>query len=211
MDARPRPSSRRAHARARAPSTSIRRTIRPAGRSTRQAQRAILDHCRRHGIWIIADDAYERLYLRRRQARERWLPHSSICREPDDRVVSTNTFSKSWLMTGWRLGWIVAPAELIPDLAKLARIQHVVRPAVRPARGRRCGDRRASRVIAHTVGRLRSARDSCMRTLQRMPGDRGGGTAGRDVRVLSRREASPTASISASASSPKRAWASPPA
>ncbi len=38
---------------------------------------------------------------------------------PDDRIVSTNSFSKAWLMTGWRLGWIVAPPALMPDLGKL--------------------------------------------------------------------------------------------
>ena len=42
-------------------------------------QRAILAHCRRHGIWIVADDAYERLYFAG-GARERWRRRSSICR-----------------------------------------------------------------------------------------------------------------------------------
>jgi aspartate/methionine/tyrosine aminotransferase len=39
--------------------------------------------------------------------------------EDEDRVVSTNTFSKAWLMTGFRLGWIVAPRALAVDLPKL--------------------------------------------------------------------------------------------
>src|SRR5207244_78451 len=83
-----------------------------------QSQRAILDHCRRHGIWIVADDAYERLCYE--DARKPNVAPSFLdLSNAGDRVVSTNTFSKSWLMTGWRLGWVVAPGELIPDLAKL--------------------------------------------------------------------------------------------
>src|SRR5579859_5522940 len=76
---------------------------------TREQQRAILAHCRRHGIWIIADDAYERLYFGDGVA-----PSFLDLADAQDRLVSTNTFSKSWLMTGWRLGWIVAPRELTP-------------------------------------------------------------------------------------------------
>jgi aspartate/methionine/tyrosine aminotransferase len=74
-------------------------TIAPA------AQRAILEHCRRHGIWIFADDAYERLYYADATPRAPAVAPSflEIC-EAQDRVVSTNTFSKSWLMTGFRLG-----------------------------------------------------------------------------------------------------------
>ena len=34
---------------------------------------------------------------------------------PEDRVISTNTFSKAWLMTGWRLGWLVVPPTLAAD------------------------------------------------------------------------------------------------
>jgi aspartate/methionine/tyrosine aminotransferase len=36
-----------------------------------------------------------------------------------DRVISVNSFSKAWRMTGWRLGWVTAPAALVGDLGKL--------------------------------------------------------------------------------------------
>ena len=52
-------------------------------------------------------------------ARRACAPSFLDLAEPEDRVISTNTFSKSWLMTGWRLGWIVAPAALMADLGKL--------------------------------------------------------------------------------------------
>jgi aspartate/methionine/tyrosine aminotransferase len=58
----------------------------------REAQEAILAHCRQHGIWIIADDVYERLYYAGGSA-----PSFLDLAGPDDRVVSTNSFSKAWL------------------------------------------------------------------------------------------------------------------
>ncbi|HUQ76021.1 MAG TPA: aminotransferase class I/II-fold pyridoxal phosphate-dependent enzyme, partial [Burkholderiales bacterium] len=82
---------------------------------TRDEQKKILEHCRRHGIWIFADDAYERLYF----GKGGIAPSFLDIMEADDRVISTNTFSKSWLMTGWRLGWLVVPPALSADLGKL--------------------------------------------------------------------------------------------
>jgi len=82
---------------------------------TREEQKAILEHCRRHGIWIFADDAYERLYFGEGDVAPSFLKIG----EPEDRLISANTFSKSWLMTGWRLGWLVVPSALAADLGKL--------------------------------------------------------------------------------------------
>ena len=78
------------------------------------SQRVLLEHCRKHGIWILADDAYERIYFAADAA-----PSFLDIANADDRVVSANTFSKSWLMTGWRLGWITGPAALIADVGKI--------------------------------------------------------------------------------------------
>ena len=80
-------------------------------------QQVILDHCRGCGIWILSDDAYDRLYFG--AAAGGAAPSFLDLAAPDDRVVSANTFSKSWLMTGWRLGWITGPAALLADIAKI--------------------------------------------------------------------------------------------
>jgi aspartate/methionine/tyrosine aminotransferase len=79
------------------------------------AQREVMEHCRRHGIWVLADEAYERLVFDGRPCAPSFLDVS----HPDDRLVAANTFSKTWQMTGWRLGWLVAPAELMADIEKL--------------------------------------------------------------------------------------------
>ncbi len=97
---------------------------------SRSEQRAILEHCRRHGIWILGDDAYERLYYDSGIA-----PSFLDIGEPRDRIVSTNTFSKSWLMTGWRLGWIVAPRTLTPDLGTLLEYNTSCAPSFVQAAG----------------------------------------------------------------------------
>ena len=82
-----------------------------------EAQQAVLSHCRARGIWIFADDAYERQYYAGNHVAPSFLDIAGA----DDRVISTNTFSKAWCMTGWRLGWLVAPAAAVPELEKLAQ------------------------------------------------------------------------------------------
>lgn len=77
--------------------------------------RRLLEHCRRHGIWLLSDEAYERLIFDGSPC----APSVLDIAGPDDRVIVANTFSKTWQMTGWRLGWLVVPPALTPDLAKL--------------------------------------------------------------------------------------------
>lgn len=79
-------------------------------------QRVVFDHCRKHGIWIVADDVYERLVYSRPGA---VAPSFLRLAEPEDRLMSINSFSKAWSMTGWRVGWIVAPEALMPEFAKV--------------------------------------------------------------------------------------------
>jgi len=81
---------------------------------TADEQRLTLDLCRRHGVWLLADEVYERIVFDRDKA-----PSVLEIAEPDDRVIAINSFSKNWSMTGWRLGWLVAPADVTDDLAKL--------------------------------------------------------------------------------------------
>src|SRR5690606_891738 len=68
---------------------------------------ALLAHCRRHGIWVLSDDVYERLVY---DPARRSAPSFIARAEAGDRIVSANSFSKAWSMTGWRLGWLAAPA-----------------------------------------------------------------------------------------------------
>ena len=88
----------------------------PTGWTLEPDQRApILEHCRRLGVWLLVDDVYERLYYGAGASAPSFLPLA----DEDDRIVGGNSFSKAWLMTGWRLGWLVAPPTLQPEIGKL--------------------------------------------------------------------------------------------
>jgi aspartate aminotransferase len=82
--------------------------------ATEADQRALLDFCRRHGLWLLADEVYERIFYGGRVAPS----ILRLCRR-DDAVIVVNSFSKSYRMTGWRLGWVVARADLIHKAAQL--------------------------------------------------------------------------------------------
>jgi aspartate/methionine/tyrosine aminotransferase len=75
----------------------------------------ILERCRKLGVWLVADDVYERLYFGEGACAPSFLPLA----DPQDRVISANSFSKAWRMTGWRLGWLVAPPNLVERLGVL--------------------------------------------------------------------------------------------
>ncbi|MBP8308907.1 MAG: pyridoxal phosphate-dependent aminotransferase [Burkholderiaceae bacterium] len=87
----------------------------------REDMSALLDHARRMGIWIISDEAYERLVFDTDPGSDgtRCAPSLLDFADPQDRVIVANTFSKAWQMTGWRLGWLVVPPALLDDLGKL--------------------------------------------------------------------------------------------
>jgi len=76
---------------------------------------AIFGYCRARGIWMLCDDVYARLVYDARDL----APSVAALAEPEDRVIFINSFSKNWNMTGWRLGWITAPPDLLLTLAKL--------------------------------------------------------------------------------------------
>jgi len=121
---------------------------------SRDDQKTILEHCRKHGIWIFADDAYERIYFGEGGVAPSFL---DICGDKD-RIISANTFSKTWLMPGWRLGWLVVPAELAADLAKLIEFNTSCTP-VFVQRAGAAALKEGEPVVARTVERFRRARD----------------------------------------------------
>jgi aspartate/methionine/tyrosine aminotransferase len=79
-----------------------------------EEQRALLDFCRRHGLWLLADEVYERIYFAGAVAPSLLR----LCRR-DDAVIVVQSFSKSYCMTGWRLGWVVARQDLVHKAAQL--------------------------------------------------------------------------------------------
>jgi aspartate/methionine/tyrosine aminotransferase len=136
---------------------------------SRDEQRAILQHCRRHGIWIIADEVYERLIF----DGSRCAPSFLDIADASDRLIVTNTFSKSWLMTGWRLGWLVSPRgadgrTLLDDLANVIEYNYSCVPGF-VQRGGVAAIRHGEETTRAFVGRLAAARDFLLRELGRLP------------------------------------------
>jgi len=132
---------------------------------TRAEQQAILAHCRRHGIWIFADDAYERLYYEGDGVAPSFLDLGG----PEDRVISTNTFSKTWLMPGWRLGWLAVPPSLVADLGKLIEYNTSCAP-VFVQRAGLAALKEGEPVVERTRERFRRARDFLLRELRSIDG-----------------------------------------
>jgi len=132
---------------------------------TKAEQKVILEHCRRHGIWIFADDAYERLYFGDGGVAPSFLDIS----DENDKIISTNTFSKTWLMPGWRLGWLVVPPELTDDLGKLIEFNTSCAP-VFVQRAGIVALKQGEPVIARTLERFRGARDFLVRELNAIEG-----------------------------------------
>ena len=79
-----------------------------------QEQKTLLEFTRKKGIWIVSDEVYARISFHANHA-----PSFCEVMEKDDRVIVVNSFSKSWAMTGGRLGWITAPVQLGIQFEKL--------------------------------------------------------------------------------------------
>jgi aspartate/methionine/tyrosine aminotransferase len=77
-------------------------------------QHRILNFCREHDLWLIADEVYNRVVYDRPYA-----PTFADKVTEDDQYLIVNSFSKAWAMTGWRLGWITAPTHLKTTLEML--------------------------------------------------------------------------------------------
>ena len=77
-------------------------------------QMEILQLCRKNKTWIVSDEVYERIVYDRNVA-----PSFLDLTDENDLLLVANSFSKSWAMTGWRLGWIVVPKNLLSIFEKL--------------------------------------------------------------------------------------------
>ena len=131
-----------------------------------EAVDVLLAHCRRHGIWVLADDVYERLVY---DPERRSAPSFLRRYEPGDRIISSNSFSKAWTMTGWRMGWLVAPETLMDDLAKLIEYNTscILEPAQRAGAVAVAG---GEAEIARLRSRLADSRRVLVDGLRRLPG-----------------------------------------
>ena len=134
---------------------------------TRAEQQTLLDHCRRTGTWILADEVYENLF---------YLPSSNLCAPgfldiaaPEDQLVVAHSFSKSFLMTGWRLGWLVMPATMTEHMGKLIEYNTSC-ASVFVQRAGVAAMAHSSDVVPRVVSHMRTCRDRLFNELAQIPG-----------------------------------------
>ena len=87
--------------------------------------KAILELSRLHNFWILADEVYNRIIYSDKLSAPSFLEFSN----DDDNLIVVNSFSKSYAMTGWRLGWMVHPEYLGIEIAKLIEFNFSCTPS----------------------------------------------------------------------------------
>jgi aspartate/methionine/tyrosine aminotransferase len=132
---------------------------------TRAEQQALLQHCRRTGTWIVADEVYERVWFGQGDAAPSFLDITT----PDDRVVVVHSLSKSFLMTGWRLGWLVLPQGHQDTMAKLVEFNTSCAP-VFVQRGGVAALATAAQSVPPLRAHLQACRHRLVGGLLRLPG-----------------------------------------
>jgi aspartate/methionine/tyrosine aminotransferase len=133
---------------------------------SRDEQQAILDHCRKTGTWILADEVYERLYFEAKP--NRCAPSFLDIATAEDRLVVAHSFSKSFLMTGWRLGWLVMPTTMTHDMGKLIEFNTSC-ASVFTQRAALAAMERTEEVTPRVVAHLKACRDTLVPLLQALP------------------------------------------
>jgi len=136
--------------------------------ATEQEQLALLDFARRHGLWLVADEVYDRLYYAGDALGE---PVPSILRiaKREDAVMVVHSFSKSYCMTGWRLGWLVGRRDLAAKATQLN--EFVVSHA--PTFTQKAGEvalAQGEPELRQMLERLKENRDLCIDALRGIPG-----------------------------------------
>jgi aspartate/methionine/tyrosine aminotransferase len=130
-------------------------------------QQSILQHCRNTGTWILADEVYERLYYADDTVNG-CAPSFLDISVADDRLVVVGSMSKSFLMTGWRTGWLIMPPAMVPHMGKLIEFNTSCSP-VFVQRACVAAFARSEEVTPRVVAHLKTCRDTLVPLLQATP------------------------------------------
>jgi aspartate aminotransferase len=136
--------------------------------ATEEEQQGLLDFARRHDLWLLADEVYDRLYYEGKRLGE---PVPSILRKASrgDSVMVVHSFSKSYCMTGWRLGYLIARRDLA---SKATQINEFVVSAA-ASFTQKAGETALAEgegELLRMLQRLKENRDLCMQALAGIPG-----------------------------------------
>jgi len=135
--------------------------------ATSSDQDRLLEICRRHNLWLMADEVYDRLYY---SGAKLGTPVPTILHKttPEDGVIVVQSFSKTWCMTGWRVGWLISRPDLCARATQLNEfiISHAPSFAQRAAETALLWGENS---LKEMLVRLKDNRDFCMSALAKMP------------------------------------------
>jgi aspartate/methionine/tyrosine aminotransferase len=136
--------------------------------ATEEEQRKLLAFARRNGLWLLADEVYDRLFYAGDGLGD---PAPSILRMAtrDDAVMVVHSFSKSYCMTGWRVGWLVARRDMGAKATQLNEfiISHA------PSFAQKAGETALAEgepELRRMLERLHENREICMQALSGIAG-----------------------------------------
>jgi aspartate/methionine/tyrosine aminotransferase len=127
----------------------------------RAALTALRDYCATNGIRMISDEIYHGIT---------YGAEAVTAAELDPSAVVVNSFSKYFSMTGWRLGWLVAPADLIRPIECLAQNLFISPPTLSQLAGVAAFECREE--LEANVARYRANRDLLLTELPKAGFDR---------------------------------------
>jgi len=133
--------------------------------ATVEEQQQLLDFARRHHLWLLADEVYERLVYDGRSV----VPSILQLATREDAVLVAQSFSKAWCMTGWRLGWLIARKDLAQRAAQLNEFIISCAPSFVQRTGETALDG-GDETVTGLVSMLKENRDFCLSALRSMPG-----------------------------------------
>jgi aspartate/methionine/tyrosine aminotransferase len=133
----------------------------PTGTSIASAElQAIVQAVRARGGVTLVDEIYLGLSY------DPQYGHSALALGDD--VISINSFSKYFGMTGWRLGWMVAPLELVPALEKLAQNLYICASSVAQHAALACFEPASMATYEQRRGEFKRRRDYIVPALDRL-------------------------------------------
>lgn len=133
--------------------------------ATVEEQRQLLEFARKHKLWLLADEVYERLVYDGRAV----VPSILQLATRNDAVLVAQSFSKAWCMTGWRLGWLVARGDLAQRAAQLNEFIISCAPSFVQKTGETALDD-GDEAVGELIGMLKENRDYCLGALRGMKG-----------------------------------------
>jgi len=136
--------------------------------ATDEEQQGLLDFARKYNLWLMADEVYDRLYY---EGGKLGNPVPSILQKAtrDDAVMVVHSFSRSYCMTGWRVGWFIARRDMTAKATQLNEfiISHA------PTFAQKAGETALADGEGELVSmleRLKQNRDLCLNALRGLPG-----------------------------------------